>query len=74
MASIPRRNAGPGLRRRLSEISGIVPNLRDPITGCAFAPRCAHATELCRAETPPIRDLGGGHLAACWEAEKVLAS
>jgi peptide/nickel transport system ATP-binding protein len=74
MASIPRRNSGPNRKRRLSEIPGIVPNLRDPIAGCAFAPRCAHATGQCRAESPPIRALDGGHLVACWEAEKVIAS
>jgi len=74
MASIPRRNAGRGGQRRLSEIPGIVPNLRDPIAGCAFAPRCAHATDRCRKETPPIRALENGHLVACWESEKVLAS
>ena len=74
MASIPRRNSGPNRKRRLSEIPGIVPNLRDPIAGCAFAPRCAHATAQCRSEAPPIRALDGGHLVACWEAEKVIAS
>jgi peptide/nickel transport system ATP-binding protein len=74
MASIPRRNSGVNRKRRLSEIPGIVPNLRDPIPGCAFAPRCAHATDRCRAEAPPIRPLEGSHLVACWEAEKVLAS
>jgi peptide/nickel transport system ATP-binding protein len=74
MASIPRRNSGASRKRRLSEIPGIVPNLRDPIPGCAFAPRCAHATERCRIEAPPIRTLDSSHLVACWEAEKVLAS
>jgi peptide/nickel transport system ATP-binding protein len=74
MASIPRRNSGPNRKRRLSEIPGIVPNLRDPIAGCAFAPRCTHATAQCRSEAPPIRALDGGHLVACWEAEKVIAS
>ncbi len=73
MASIPRRRAG--LRaRRLSEIPGIVPSLREPIAGCAFAPRCGFATERCRNVAPPLAEHGGGHLVACWEAEKVLAT
>jgi peptide/nickel transport system ATP-binding protein len=73
MASIPRRRAG--LRaRRLSEIPGIVPSLREPIAGCAFAPRCAFATERCRREVPPLAAHGAGHVVACWEAERVLAS
>jgi peptide/nickel transport system ATP-binding protein len=28
---------------------GMVPSLREPMIGCAFAMRCAHATERCRA-------------------------
>ena len=65
MASIPR---GKAKARRLSEIPGIVPSLREPIIGCAFAPRCTLATERCRAEAPRLADHGGGHSVACWEA------
>jgi peptide/nickel transport system ATP-binding protein len=74
MASIPRRNTGANRKKRLSEIPGIVPNLRDPIAGCAFAPRCAFATDRCRSEAPVFRALEGTHSVACWEAEKVLQS
>lgn len=34
-------------------------------TGCRFHPRCPRAAELCRQEDPPMRDYGGGHIAAC---------
>ncbi|MBL8698347.1 MAG: ABC transporter ATP-binding protein [Alphaproteobacteria bacterium] len=71
MASIPRlKKAG---ARRLSEIPGIVPNLREPIAGCAFAPRCPIATERCRREAPTLESHGSGHKAACWEAGKADA-
>jgi peptide/nickel transport system ATP-binding protein len=33
--------------------------------GCAFAPRCAMATDRCRSEAPQLRDLGHGSSAAC---------
>ena len=39
-----------------------------PETGCAFAPRCPLADARCRAETPPLTQTDGGHLAACWHA------
>jgi peptide/nickel transport system ATP-binding protein len=52
----------------------MVPNLREPIAGCAFAPRCAFARERCRVEPPPIRAVGPAHTAACWEAERVMAA
>ena len=73
MASIPRRRAGVRARR-LSEIPGIVPSLREKIAGCAFAPRCGFATERCGKEAPPLDGHGAGHLVACWEVDRVLAS
>jgi peptide/nickel transport system ATP-binding protein len=74
MESIPRRSARTARKKRLYEIPGMVPNLREPIAGCAFAPRCAFARERCRIEPPPIRAVGPAHTAACWEAERVMAA
>src|SRR5437764_14139794 len=37
-----------GAARRLSEIPGQVPSLKQRIEGCVFAGRCALATDLCR--------------------------
>jgi peptide/nickel transport system ATP-binding protein len=73
MASILRFR-GRARKRRLAEIPGIVPSLREPITGCAFAPRCAHAVDRCRIEAPALRTIGGAHVVACHEAERVLAA
>ena len=61
-----------GRRPRLHEIPGIVPALTQPIAGCAFSPRCGFATGRCHAERPPFAELEGGHLVACWEAQRVL--
>ena len=71
MASIPRLRAK-NRKRRLAEIPGIVPSLREPIEGCAFAPRCAYAVERCRVEAPLLRPVGEAHVVACHEAERVL--
>jgi peptide/nickel transport system ATP-binding protein len=59
---------------RLAEIRGIVPSLREPIPGCAFAPRCELATERCRAVQPALAPFGAGHQVACWEADRVGAA
>lgn len=66
----PRR----GRQRRLPEIPGIVPNLREPIVGCSFAPRCPFAIDVCREKTPSLRDVDSGHAAACWRAEEVIGA
>ncbi len=73
MASIPRLADAvhQAERRRLHEIQGSVPTLREEIVGCAFAPRCNFATERCRSRTPELRPLGPSHVVACWEAEAV---
>jgi peptide/nickel transport system ATP-binding protein len=69
LGSIPRLGdaAAAGGRRRLAEIPGMVPSLREPMAGCSFAPRCPLAQPRCRAEYPPLEEKSPGHLAACWE-------
>ncbi|MGH7056933.1 MAG: ABC transporter ATP-binding protein [Acetobacteraceae bacterium] len=71
LASIPRRTNGE--RRRLAEIPGTVPSLREPIVGCAFAPRCPMVMPRCRAETPVMGAVGEGHRAACFRSAEVAA-
>jgi len=51
------------------EAAGEPPRVVDPVPGCRFAPRCPYAVDVCRAETPLLRDLGPGRLVACHLAE-----
>jgi peptide/nickel transport system ATP-binding protein len=71
LSSIPRLGDAASGNRRLAEIPGVVPSLRDEIAGCVFAPRCTHANEHCRREYPPLEAKGGGHSVACWEADRI---
>ncbi|MCI8652722.1 MAG: ABC transporter ATP-binding protein [Angelakisella sp.] len=64
LASLPRINEG---YRRLESIEGMPPILRQFPASCPFANRCKRRTARCGEQVPPLRDLGGGHLAACWE-------
>ena len=41
-------------RRRLAAIPGVVPGQFDRPAGCLFAPRCAHAFDLCRTTAPGL--------------------
>lgn len=74
IASIPRGRGGSERASRLTEIPGMVPTLNQPVTGCAFAPRCARATDRCRAEAPPFERVAGTHFVACWEAASEIAA
>jgi oligopeptide transport system ATP-binding protein len=40
--------------QELYTIAGLPPDLSQPNAGCAFAPRCEHATELCRSRDPQL--------------------
>jgi len=71
--SIPRLGAAEVVgRKRLAEIPGMVPSLREVIPGCIFAPRCAHATARCRREYPPLEHKSAGHSVACWESDRII--
>ncbi len=59
-------------RGRLTEIPGLVPSLRAPIVGCAFAGRCPLATDVCRQISPPIAEHLPGHAAACHHARVLV--
>ena len=59
-------------RARLNEIKGMVPSLSNLPKGCTYAPRCALASEECRASYPPLLQYRPGHWVACWHAEQVL--
>jgi len=52
--------------KRLVEIPGMVPSLREEQPGCLFAPRCPNAIARCAREVPPLTAQGPGHWVACW--------
>jgi oligopeptide/dipeptide ABC transporter ATP-binding protein len=74
LGSMPRLH---GQATRLAAIAGQVPPPLPRPVGCAFAERCPFAQDRCRAEAPPLQDVGGGHLSACWlaplDADALLA-
>ena len=70
LKSVPRLDVP--RRLRLDPIEGQPPDLTRLPGGCAFGPRCGFRVERCGAEVPPLRPIGdAGHVAACWEAERV---
>jgi peptide/nickel transport system ATP-binding protein len=73
LGSIPRlaEAAAGDARKRLAEIPGMVPSLKEVVVGCLFAPRCPHATARCAAEYPPLEEKAEGHWVACWESDRL---
>ncbi len=64
LASIPHLDQDK--TQRLYSIPGLPPDLTSELVGCRFAPRCAHATDICREKEPQLVAAGSdGHLFAC---------
>ena len=52
-------------KRQRIILEGDVPSAYNPPAGCKFHTRCPYATDRCRQEVPALKDVGGGHMAAC---------
>ena len=71
LAALPQPD--PRRRRARYRISGEIPTLVHPPPGCRFAARCPFAEDICRKESPPLRDVAQypGRLVACHRAEAI---
>lgn len=49
----------------LMQIPGMMPTLTDIPPGCAFNPRCELKGEICTRQTPQLREMKNGIMAAC---------
>jgi peptide/nickel transport system ATP-binding protein len=69
LRSIPRRDPTPaangGGRAPLATIPGSLPAPGSVIEGCIFADRCGLVQDRCRAEAPPMYEIGGGRGSRC---------
>jgi oligopeptide transport system ATP-binding protein len=66
ISAIPVAEIGRASKRQI--LKGDVPSPINPPSGCHFHPRCPIATDRCKVESPPLRDVGSPgkpHLAAC---------
>lgn len=59
----------PAYKRQRVILQGDVPSPLNPPTGCRFHTRCPLAFDKCSQETPPFKDYGDEHYAACWLLE-----
>jgi oligopeptide transport system ATP-binding protein len=55
----------PAIKRQKRVLQGDVPSPVNPPSGCHFHTRCPYQVELCRMQTPRLREVRPGHWAAC---------
>jgi oligopeptide/dipeptide ABC transporter ATP-binding protein len=66
MSAVPIPDPELGRQRKRIVLQGDVPNPINPPSACWFHTRCPRFHEgHCDVETPPLKDFGSGHLAAC---------
>ncbi|MBV9106248.1 MAG: ABC transporter ATP-binding protein [Verrucomicrobia bacterium] len=49
----------------LFTIPGLPPDLAMDLPGCPFAPRCPHATDICKDQSPSLTEIVPSHRTAC---------
>jgi oligopeptide/dipeptide ABC transporter ATP-binding protein len=68
LKSLPRLDRRSG-GEKLNQIEGSPPDMRKPLKGCPFAPRCPYRIDRCNEELPALEqaaESGPNHLKACW--------
>jgi len=69
MSAAPKPHPRDGKKRII--LPGEVADPSNLPPGCAFHPRCRYRAKRCSEGVPALRDLPGGHLAACHFAEQL---
>ena len=64
LSAVPIPRSGARSRRRII-VKGDVPSPINPPSGCHFHTRCGYTMARCRTDSPPLREVRPGHLAAC---------
>jgi oligopeptide/dipeptide ABC transporter ATP-binding protein len=68
LQSIPRIDTR-GVKERLNEIPGVVPNLFEAPKGCLFYERCKDRIPKCKIEPPNLEEVETDHFVRCWRVQ-----
>ena len=54
----------------LFTIPGLPPDLTIDVPGCSFAPRCAHAIDRCKEQSPSLQETVANHRTSCTRVQR----
>ena len=69
LSAVPKPD--PRLRTQRIILEGEVADPAHPPSGCYFHPRCKYAQDVCRTESPTLRELTPGHWVSCHRAQEL---
>lgn len=71
ISAVPLADPREQRKRQRIRLEGDVPDPADPPTGCHFHPRCRYAKDICRQESPALREVASGVHVACHLSEEL---
>ena len=69
LSAVPKPD--PRFRSKRIVLEGDVADPANPPKGCYFNPRCRYAADICRQETPQLREVRPDHFVSCHRAEEL---
>ncbi len=69
MSAVPKPD--PKYRSRRIILEGEVADPSHPPSGCYFHPRCRYAADVCKTQTPTLREVRPDHYVSCHRAEEL---
>ena len=69
LEAVPKISAGADASMPAAAVASDLPSPLNPPAGCHFHPRCALASDICRAAYPAEQSMGGGHKVRCHWAD-----
>jgi peptide/nickel transport system ATP-binding protein len=71
ISAVPLADPREQRKRQRIRLDGDVPDPADPPTGCHFHPRCRYAKDICKQESPELREVASGVRVACHLSEEL---
>ncbi len=71
ISAVPLADPREQRKRQRIRLEGDVPDPASPPTGCHFHPRCRYAKDICRQESPALREVAPGVHVACHLSEEL---
>ena len=71
LSAIPAFDPKINRERKRIILEGEIPNPLTPPKGCVFSTRCPYAKDICREQSPVLKEVGSGHNVACHFAGEI---